>query len=91
MLSPTLISGFSIGDGLFAAFTDFSGSLSSVCQANTTNPIFYTGKCSWTNIGSVFFPSILVQDIGTADATYTFSGNYTPLLPIAYVPPETVT
>jgi hypothetical protein len=36
-------------------------------------------------------PSVLVQDIGTADATYTFSGNYTPLLPIEYVPPEPVT
>lgn len=42
-------------------------------------------------MGAKFSPSVLVQDIGTADATYTFSGNYTPLLPIAYVPPESTT
>jgi hypothetical protein len=38
-ITPKIIHGISIGDGLYAAYTDFRSLVTEVCQANQTNTI----------------------------------------------------
>ena len=51
----------------------------------------YTNQCDLSSMGGKIFPSILALNLPTTTSDYTFSGMYTPLISLPYVPPEAIT
>lgn len=82
-----MIHGLSLGDGYFAAITGYGGNPD--CQANILDG-GYVGTCDWTNMGPHFTPSIRVESVNPLGGMMTYTGMYTPIIALPYVPPEPV-
>lgn len=87
--NPSIIHGLSIGSNYFATFTDLSPSAGTICRADQVT-MNYIGVCNWLTMGGRYAPSIIAEDRPSTTATYSFTGKYTPLIALPYVPPELV-
>lgn len=90
--SPMIIQGISIGVGAYATFTDFTSSPMPDCQANQKNMSSYSNgnACEWSSMDGKYFPAIYAKTVNAAGETYSFSGTYTPIIDLPYIPPEPV-
>lgn len=88
--NPSIIHGLSIGYNVFAVFSGFSSSIAPICQASFIDTSGYTGinECKWTAMNGRYFPSLYVRALSSNPSEYSFSGMYTPLISLPYVPPE---
>lgn len=87
--NPSIIHGLSIASNYFATFTDLSPSAGTICRADQIT-MNYIGVCNWLRIWGRTTPSIIAETRPSTTTVYTFTGKYTPLIALPYVPPEPV-
>lgn len=89
-VSPMIIHGISIGIGSYATFADFVSSPMPDCQANQKNMSSYQNACEWSSMDGKYFPALYTKTLNTAGETYSFTGIYSPIIDLPYIPPEPV-
>ena len=86
-----MIHGFFIGDGTYATFSDFVSSPMPLCQANQKDMFSYQNECNWSSMNGKGFPAIYAKTLNAAGDIYTFTGIYSPIIDLPFIPPEPVT
>lgn len=91
-ISPMILHGISIGVGAYATFMDFVSSPMPDCQANQKHMSSYSNgnACEWSSMDGKNFPAIYARTLVPAGETYSFTGLYSPIINLPYIPPEPV-
>lgn len=87
---PMVIHGISIGDGAYATFADFTSTPMLDCQANQKDISSYQNACDWSSMDGKYLPAIYTRTLDPAGESYSFSGKYSPIIDLPYIPPEPV-